>query len=96
MSSANYTNFHSFYEQNLHNLGFPVTFLFRLVSGGIPDQHFTHVFIDEAGQSLQPECVVPLAGMFSTETQKGGQLVLAGDPQQLGPVLRSPVAIQVR
>lgn len=66
----------------------------RLVSGGIPDQHFTHVFIDEAGQSLQPECVVPLAGMFSTETPRGGQLVLAGDPQQLGPVLRSPVAIQ--
>lgn len=96
MSSANYTIFHSFYEQNIHNLGFPVTFLFRLVSGGIPDQHFTHVFIDEAGQSLQPECVVPLAGMFSTETPGGGQVVLAGDPQQLGPVLRSPVAIKVR
>ncbi|KAK2550951.1 putative helicase mov-10-B.1 [Acropora cervicornis] len=66
----------------------------RLVSSGIPDQHFTHVFIDEAGQALQPECVVPLAGMFSTETKEGGQLVLAGDPQQLGPVLRSPVAIK--
>ena len=73
-----------------------VTSLFRLVSSGIPDQHFTHVFIDEAGQALQPECVVPLAGMFSTETKEGGQLVLAGDPQQLGPVLRSPVAIKVR
>ena len=73
-----------------------MTSLFRLVSGGIPDQHFTHVFIDEAGQSQQPECVVPLAGMFSTETPGGGQLVLAGDPQQLGPVLRSPVAIKVR
>ena len=68
---------------------------FRLVSGGIPEQHFTHVFIDEAGHSLQPECLVPLAGMFSTETPGGGQLVLAGDPQQLGPVLRSPVAIKV-
>ena len=67
----------------------------RLVSGGLPDQHFTHVFIDEAGHSLQPECLVPLAGLFSTETPSGGQLVLAGDPQQLGPVLRSPVAIKV-
>lgn len=66
----------------------------RLVSGDIPDQHFTHVFIDEAGHSLQPECLVPLAGIFSTETPGGGQLVLAGDPQQLGPVLRSPVAIK--
>ena len=69
---------------------------FRLVSGEIPERHFTHVFIDEAGHSLQPECLVPLAGMFSTETPGGGQLVLAGDPQQLGPVLRSPVAIKVQ
>lgn len=68
----------------------------RLVSGEIPDQHFTHVFIDEAGHSLQPECLVPLAGMFSTETPGGGQLVLAGDPQQLGPILRSPIAIKVK
>jgi len=66
----------------------------RLVSGEIPDQHFTHVFIDEAGHSLQPECLVPLAGLFSTETPGGGQLVLAGDPQQLGPILRSPIAIK--
>ncbi|KAJ7310735.1 Helicase MOV-10, partial [Desmophyllum pertusum] len=51
-------------------------------------------FIDEAGHSLQPECLVPLAGLFSTETPGGGQLVFAGDPQQLGPVLRSPVAIK--
>ena len=72
-----------------------MTCFFRLVSGEIPEQHFTHVFIDEAGHSLQPECLVPLAGMFSTETPGGGQLVLAGDPQQLGPVLRSPVAIKV-
>ncbi|KAJ7309928.1 Helicase MOV-10, partial [Desmophyllum pertusum] len=57
-------------------------------------KHFTHVFIDEAGHSLQPECLVPLAGLFSTETPGGGQLVFAGDPQQLGPVLRSPVAIK--
>ena len=69
---------------------------FRLVSGEIPERHFTHMFIDEAGHSLQPECLVPLAGMFSTETPGGGQLVLAGDPQQLGPVLRSPVAIKVQ
>ena len=75
---------------------FSVTSLISLVSGDIPEQHFTHVFIDEAGHSLQPECVVPLAGVFSTETPGGGQLVLAGDPQQLGPVLRSPVAIKVR
>lgn len=54
------------------------------------------MFIDEAGHSLQPECLVPLAGLFSTETPGGGQLVLAGDPQQLGPILRSPIAIKVK
>ena len=80
----------------LNRSHFSVTSLISLVSGDIPEQHFTHVFIDEAGHSLQPECVVPLAGVFSTETPGGGQLVLAGDPQQLGPVLRSPVAIKVR
>ena len=67
----------------------------RLVSAGISETHFTHVFIDEAGESLEPEVLVPLAGMFSPDTPGGGQVVLAGDPQQLGPVLRSLLAIKV-
>ncbi|EDO34496.1 predicted protein [Nematostella vectensis] len=66
----------------------------RLVSADIPDTHFTHVFIDESGQALEPECMVPLAGLLNPENPGGGQLVLAGDPQQLGPVLRSPLAIK--
>ncbi|KAI5628491.1 putative helicase mov-10-B.1, partial [Silurus asotus] len=61
----------------------------RLVSGGIPVGHFTHIFIDEAGQAVEPECVVGIAGLLHPET---GQLVLAGDPKQLGPILRSPLA----
>ncbi|KAK3556979.1 hypothetical protein QTP70_022320 [Hemibagrus guttatus] len=63
----------------------------RLVSGGIPVGHFTHIFIDEAGQAVEPECVVGIAGLLHPEK---GQLVLAGDPKQLGPILRSPLAQQ--
>ncbi|XP_019633546.1 PREDICTED: putative helicase mov-10-B.1 [Branchiostoma belcheri] len=63
----------------------------RLASANFPPGHFTHVFIDESGHAVEPEAVIPVAGLLSPES--GGQLVLAGDPKQLGPVLRSPVAI---
>uniref|UniRef100_A0A8C3A0F6 RNA helicase n=1 Tax=Cyclopterus lumpus TaxID=8103 RepID=A0A8C3A0F6_CYCLU len=63
----------------------------RLVSGGIPVGHFTHVFLDEGGHAVEPECVIPIAGLLSAEN---GQLVVAGDPKQLGPILRSPFSLQ--
>lgn len=68
----------------------------RLVSANFPSKHFTHVFIDEAGQSTEPEALIPIAGIFESDlvVKDGGQVVLAGDPEQLGPVLRSPIAIQ--
>uniref|UniRef100_A0A8C1G4L5 RNA helicase n=1 Tax=Cyprinus carpio TaxID=7962 RepID=A0A8C1G4L5_CYPCA len=61
----------------------------RLVSGGVPNGHFTHIFIDEAGQAVESECIIGIAGLLDPVK---GQLVLAGDPQQLGPILRSPLA----
>lgn len=63
----------------------------RLVTGNIPTGHFTHVFVDEAGHAVEPECLVPLAGLLCAES---GQVVLAGDPKQLGPILRSPFAVR--
>ncbi|KAG7298079.1 hypothetical protein JYU34_018849 [Plutella xylostella] len=45
----------------------------------------THLFIDEAAQASEPACLVPAAGLL----QARGQLVLAGDPLQLGPVVIS-------
>ncbi|NXK07737.1 SDE3 helicase, partial [Herpetotheres cachinnans] len=70
----------------------------RLASANFPPGFFSHVFIDECGQAVEPETVVAIAGLLSAmdpETNpNGGQLVLAGDPQQLGPILRSPLAIE--
>ncbi|XP_051949737.1 putative helicase mov-10-B.1 [Xyrauchen texanus] len=65
----------------------------RLVSGGFPVGHFSHIFVDEAGHAVEPETVISVGGLLNAET---GQLVLAGDPKQLGPILRSPFAIKYR
>ncbi|XP_034623419.1 RNA helicase Mov10l1 isoform X2 [Trachemys scripta elegans] len=56
---------------------------------GVRLGHFTHVFVDEAGQASEPECLIPL-GLIS---EVNGQIVLAGDPMQLGPVIKSSLAM---
>ncbi|KAI3356934.1 hypothetical protein L3Q82_003576 [Scortum barcoo] len=63
----------------------------RLVTQDIPEGHYTHVFVDEAGHAVEPECVIALAGLLDAKT---GQVVLAGDPKQLGPIVRSPFALK--
>ncbi len=60
----------------------------RLVSAGIPVGHYTHIFVDEAGQATETDCLIPMAGLMKPE----GCLVLSGDPNQLGPVIHSRVA----
>nr|XP_039250020.1 RNA helicase Mov10l1-like [Styela clava] len=52
----------------------------------LPRDHFTHVCIDEAGQATEPEVLIPIG------LQINGQVVMAGDPEQLGPVIMSPLA----
>ena len=54
--------------------------------------HFTHIFIDEAGHATEPETVIPLSGLLDVNMRNGGQVVLAGDPKQLGPIIRSSIA----
>lgn len=48
---------------------------------------FTHVFIDEAAQTLEPESAIPIAC-----AKPSACVVLAGDHKQLGPIVRSSVA----
>lgn len=68
----------------------------KLVTADFALNHFTHIFVDEAGQSLEPECLIPVVGLMSPwdpkKTGPGGHLILAGDPKQLGPVVRSRLA----
>lgn len=51
--------------------------------------HFTHIFVDEAGHATEPETVIPLSGLLDGKDTT--QVVFAGDPKQLGPVVRSPL-----
>ncbi|XP_039193151.1 RNA helicase Mov10l1 isoform X1 [Crotalus tigris] len=55
---------------------------------GIRFGHFTHVFVDEAGQASEPESLIPL-GLIS---EVNGQIILSGDPMQLGPIIKSKLA----
>lgn len=45
-----------------------------LMEMSFPKGHFTHIMIDEAGQSMEPQSLIPLVLMDSTS----GQAVLAG------------------
>ena len=55
---------------------------------GMPRGHFTHIFIDEAGQATEPEVFVSIKMMADTKTN----VILSGDPKQLGPIIRSGIA----
>ncbi|KAH6909397.1 RNA helicase [Coprinopsis sp. MPI-PUGE-AT-0042] len=60
-----------------------------MVSGiGMPRGHFSHIFIDEAGQATEPEAFISIKTMSDSLTN----IILSGDPKQLGPIIRSPIA----
>jgi helicase MOV-10 len=55
---------------------------------GMPRGHFTHMFFDEAGHATEPEIMIAVKTMADNDTN----VVLSGDPKQLGPIIRSAVA----
>ncbi|KAH6909394.1 RNA helicase [Coprinopsis sp. MPI-PUGE-AT-0042] len=60
-----------------------------MVSGiGMTRGHFSHIFIDEAGQATEPEAIISINTMADPSTN----IVLSGDPKQLGPIIRSPIS----
>lgn len=52
---------------------------------------FSHILIDEAGQAMIPEILIPLCHL-NNNSNEPASIVLAGDPKQLGPVVRSKEA----
>ncbi|XP_055846551.1 probable RNA helicase armi [Episyrphus balteatus] len=57
--------------------------LSNFIQMDFPKNHFTHLLIDESGQCTEPEIVTTMCLL----TQNSGQIILAGDPLQLGPIV---------
>lgn len=55
---------------------------------GIERGHFSHIFLDEAGQATEPMSMVTMKALVDTSTN----VVLAGDSRQLNPIVHSPIA----
>ncbi|KAK9309806.1 hypothetical protein QLX08_000626 [Tetragonisca angustula] len=60
----------------------------RLVNLKLQNDHFSYIFIDEASQNIELESLIPLVITKNrTEATSHVQVVIAGDPYQLGPVI---------
>ena len=52
-----------------HDIRCHVILTGTLHSLGLSIGHFTHVFVDEAGQATEPECLVPISLLAGTHGQ---------------------------
>lgn len=63
----------------------------RLLQSNMNSNHFTHLFIDECESATETFTLIPIA-LCSSEKRINAHVVLCGDPNQLGPVVRENVA----
>ncbi|XP_029161230.1 putative helicase mov-10-B.1 [Nylanderia fulva] len=66
----------------------------RLNAINFKENHFSYIIIDEASQAIEPEMLIPLTITHQKNENErpehfGAQIVIAGDPYQLGPRVRS-------
>lgn len=63
----------------------------RFAYYGVPRGHFGVLCVDEAGHATEPEVIGAAANLmdFTRQDSQTAQLILAGDPKQLGPVITS-------
>lgn len=54
----------------------------------VPVGHFSHIIIDDAVQAEEPLAMIPIMAFSNLDTR----IILAGDPNQLGPDIKSPTA----
>ncbi|SJL11598.1 uncharacterized protein ARMOST_15004 [Armillaria ostoyae] len=62
-----------------------------LASLGVKPGHFGWIFIDEAGQATEPDTMIPIKELVDHRTN----VILAGDPKQLGPTMQSGLAAEL-
>lgn len=55
-------------------------------------KHVTHLFIDEAAQTMEPELLIPIVNII--EANPNCKITLAGDPQQLSCIIHSSITKQ--
>jgi helicase MOV-10 len=64
---------------------------FTNMGTGLAVGYFDVVCIDEAGHATEPEVMGVVASLLNFNSTNPGQLIVAGDPKQLGPVITSMV-----
>jgi len=62
----------------------------KLYALGVPQGHFTHIFLDEAGHAEEPLSLAAISGLLAADER--ARFIMAGDPCQLGPVVLSRLA----
>uniref|UniRef100_A0A336N6D0 CSON007516 protein n=1 Tax=Culicoides sonorensis TaxID=179676 RepID=A0A336N6D0_CULSO len=64
----------------------------RLALNGMKKNFFDYIFIDEAGSSSEASAIIPISLLISLEEPCKTNIVIAGDPLQLGPIVHCKFA----